>query len=296
MSSSIGNSLQTGFKVTHRGWQGMIFSAVAGGIAFGLAFSSLLLTHIPMDAVRNVVSELRNVRTAETPMDTHENRNQRLSPQTKQKLQEWLKRAWPLFIIIAVLCTLFLLWLSVGKIRYMSRWVQGESPTISGYIQDANENFVPYVAAKFLATLIRLMGTICCFAAAVNLKVVGAIFIVPVILAVTWFSIRSAFWYNAIVVDHQRVIDGLRKSFQLTDGRMLQIIAISILIGFISWGISLATNLMLGIFQFLPVIGILFGIVLKVSVQLYLNFFAITAFLQFYEDSKGELENNPLPS
>ncbi len=211
--------------------------------------------------------------------------------------QEWFGRAWPMLLLIVLVAVAVSAWLGSAQIGYLAHLITTGQSRVGEFVRSGNRAFLSMLGAVALVWLVGGIGFLLLalggfiasngMAAAVTMGVLGALLAVPVV----WLVVRCLFWFVAIAGDRLGPLAGLRASFKATRGRWWRVVGLGLLLGLISFGVSL---IVAGITQLslLPggTLAVVLGIVTQVVgfvVNLYIGFATLAAVIQFYQDTKS---------
>ena len=227
------------------------------------------------------------------------NAAQARADEQERAMREWLGRAWPVIAVALLFMLAANVWLSGGQIAYLNAQLGHPPAKLSVFWQEGTRAFGRLLGAEALsmlagAVLVLLlalaMGALSPLPPAVR-NVFGFLMLAVLLVVGVWLVVRLSFWFITVVVDGVGPVAGLKASWRATRGRWLKTAGLGLLVGFLSFGVSLVFRLIewLGSLiggsaaVMLGAAGALAGLV----ASLYVGFVALAAFVQFYRDAKG---------
>lgn len=331
MTPGIGRSVKEGFRAANRSWACM---GVVAGLSVGIilivlvvALVSFFVTVSPAELAREtaapepdtqqVAPEATAPETEATPVDVFNELNTAddvalpvqdattgQAEDTDRLFREWLQRAWPVLLLVALLAVAAFTWLYGGQIGYLAQRVTTQQASLSTFWAAGGRAFGPLVGASLLGLLVfgggllvvaLLTGLVAAFAGPTPhwaLVTVAVLFYLALFIGWVWLSIRLAFWFISIVVDRSGPLTGLKASFRATRGRWWRIFGLSALLGLIGIGVWVPFGLLDAAGTMVggragPLISIISSLLLNGVANLYLGFASSAAFIRFYEDTKS---------
>lgn len=222
----------------------------------------------------------------------------------ERALRQWLGRAWPVLLVLAIIVFSASLWIAGGQIGYLVQWVRGERARVSEFWVAGTRSFGALLAGSLMWLLalggLSLMVSLVVMALSALAGaapgwiavVLGLLLGLAGVTGLIWAGVRLSFWFIAIVADRLGPIQGLRSGFRRSRGRWWRLFCLGVLMVLI----SVATQLPFGI---LEGIGNLIGGAAAVAlvvvsnltgsvVNLYVAFAMLAAYVRFYEDTKAD--------
>lgn len=344
MTPGIGRSVKEGFRAANRSWVGM---GVVAGLSVGIALIivvvagvSFFMTVSPAELARETPApEAVAAPAPETPPETQQAAPEATTSETDaaptdvfnelttaddvappvqdvtagqaedtdRLFREWLQRAWPVLLLVALLAVAAFTWLYGGQIGYLAQRVTTQQASLSTFWAAGGRAFGPLVGASLLGLLVfgggflvvvLLTGVVASVAGPTPhwaLVTVAVLFYLTLFIGWVWLSIRLAFWFISIVVDRLGPLAGLRTSFRATRGRWWKVFWLSGLLGLIGIGVWLPFGLLEAVGNMVggragPFISIISSLLNGVA-NLYVGFAYTAALIRFYEDTKSAQPN-----
>ena len=350
MGPSIGRSIGQGFQAANRSWAGLAFVAGCWIVVVIFIVLIGALSRIPAELLRERAAPAPTPAvapsTATAPSATPDAPSSASQPSTDlfsdmatttdeapaaQDVQaedaqareredaaererlgaEWLRRAWPLLVLVVLVIIAGSTWLYGGEIGYLTKQVTAGRAGVSEFWLAGPRVFLALLgssaislsavgAALAVMALIgwafsRLSTTVPAWLP----RILGLILGVAVGIGFLWLVVRLVFWGIAIVADRLGPIAGLKASLRAARGRWWRISGLLALLIVIAYGVSIIFALLEGLGSLIggaggAVVGILSSLLSAVA-SLYVGFAMTAALIRFYEDAKPSASSATVP-
>jgi len=215
---------------------------------------------------------------------------------------DWFKRAWPALLFCVAMFIVVNVWLSGGQIGYLAKGVTSQRATLSDFLSAGTSSFGTLLGASLvlllvlggLSLVVALVVVILSALSRVTpgwfVGLLGLLLALGTVVGLTWLFVRAAFWFIAIVVEHQGILNGLKASFRASRGRWWPVAGLGVMMVVIGYGVWVPFGLLEWVGNLigggtavgLGLISNVFGLI----ASLYVGFTTLAAYLCFYTDAK----------
>jgi len=239
---------------------------------------------------------------AATPAESAEALKRQRAAAQDRIVADWFKRAWPALLFCVAMFVVVNVWFSGGQIGYLAKLVTHQPATLSDFVSTGTASFGTLLGASLVLLLalggLSLVAALVVVLLSVLSRVTPGWFVgllglflgLGTIIGLLWLFIRAAFWFIAIVVEHQGVVNGLKASFRASRGRWGPVAGLGVVMAAIGYGVWVPFGLLEWVGNLigggtavgLGLISNVFGFI----ASLYVGFATLAAYLCFYVDAK----------
>lgn len=258
---------------------------------------------LPAAAAPTPASEAAKVAMpAATPAKSAETIKRQRAAEQDRIVADWFKRAWPALLFCVAMFIVVNVWLSGGQIGYLAKLVNRQPATVSDFVATGTASFGTLLGAS-LVLLLALGGLSLLVALVVVLLsalsrvtpgwfvgILGLLLGLGAIIGLLWLFVRAAFWFIAIVIEHQGIVNGLKASFRASRGRWWPVAGLGVVMVAIGYGVWVPFGILEWVGNLIgggTAVGLgLISNVVGLVASLYVGFTTLAAYLCFYTDAK----------
>lgn len=237
-----------------------------------------------------------------TPAGSPETLKRQRAAEQDRIVADWFKRAWPALLFCVAMFIVANVWLSGGQIGYLAKLVTNQPAKLSDFISSGTASFGTLLGASLvlllaLGGLSLLVALVVVLLSAVSrvtpgwfVGILGLLLGPGAIIGLVWVFVRAAFWFIAIVVEHQGIVNGVKASFRASRGRLWPVAGLGVVMVAIGYGVWVPFGILEWVGNLIgggTAVGLgLISNVLGLIASLYVGFTTLAAYLCFYTDTK----------